>query len=185
MKWLQVSSKAQTRVRETDRDITSMNRVAGPLVGLVLLSGACATPQIASFDPDMALYSIPIGDFDGYDPYPPGASGAINAYVNFAEDGLLRASLGCATMGAPYTISEDRRLIILNDEGLSKHDYTSEDCADHLIEKEKSLARFLESQPKISGWTANGRYLKTRRKTLLLQSVAHVLDIDTTMKVND
>ena len=152
---------------------------------LASVCAACVSAPEATFDPDRVLYSIPISDFDGYDPYPPDASGAIDAYVNFAKDGLLRASLGCGKMGAPYAFSEDDRLIILSETGLSKPDYTDSDCGDDLIEKEKSLARFLESRPKVSPWTVDGIYLKTRRKTMLLQSVAHVLEENTMMKVDE
>ena len=153
-------------------------------VSLAACIAACATATTAAFDPDFIRATIPISDFDGYDPYPPGAPGQIHAYVNFAPDGILRVSLGCAKMGAPFTFGEDDTLILETESGLSKPDYSETSCSQDLIGKEKDLARFLAARPAISAWTVNGVYLKTRRQTLLLQSVADVLDEGTQMKVD-
>ncbi|MCR9193471.1 MAG: hypothetical protein NXH88_01995 [Hyphomonas sp.] len=156
----------------------------GPVVALLaIVGGACATEPTATFKPEHVLHKIPIGDFNGYDPYPPGASGATNAYVHFAEDGLLRASLGCAVMGAPYAFSDNKRLIILHARGLSKPDYSNYDCSPDLIELEISLARFLENRPRIHPWSAEGLLLNKQGQSLLLQSVEDVLDEDIKMKV--
>jgi len=153
------------------------------VTSLAIAGAACTAIPSGTLDRDSIRAQIPIGDFDGYDPYPPGAPGVINAYVNFARDGLLRVSLGCAKMGAPFEISEDSRLILLGEGGFPKPDYSTSDCSEDMIEKERSLARFLERKPKISPWTAEGIYLRSGRQKLLLQSVAAVLDEDTKMKV--
>ena len=154
------------------------------LMPLTVFAVACTTSPDGTLDRNSIRAQIPIGDFNGYDPYPAGAAGTINAYVNFAQDGLLRVSLGCAKIGAPFEISDADKLILLSEEGLSKPDYAASDCSADLIAREKSLASFLEKQPKISPWTPDGIYLKSGRQTLLLQSVADVLDEDTKMKVD-
>lgn len=159
-----------------------MNHILALLLATSM--AACATPATGAFDPDFIRATIPISDFDGYDPYPPGAAGQIHAYVNFAPDGILRASLGCAKIGAPFTFGDDDTLILKTEEGLSKPDYSDTTCSQDLIRKEKALAQFLAARPTISAWTVNGVYLKTRRQTLLLQSVADVLDEGTQMKVD-
>ena len=160
-----------------------MKIVAGISAIIATCVGACATASTGIVDHNSIRAQIPIGNFDGYDPYPPGAPGIINAYVNFAADGILRASLGCEKFGAPFTIDEDNTLILLNETGLSKPDYSISDCSPDLIQREQSLARFLESRPRIYPWSVEGTYLKKRKKSLLLQSVAQVLDDDVKQKV--
>lgn len=148
----------------------------------VLLS-ACATEP--SSDLNWMKAQWPIGDFEGYDPYPPGAPGSIHAFVQFGRDGLLRASLGCAQMGAPYIFSEDRVLLITNENGLSATSYQGLDCDTSLIENERALAHFLEDEPRIGRMRGDGLPLSRRGQRLFLQSVAHVLDDDTNFKVDD
>lgn len=150
-------------------------------VALLLISGCASTP---TSDLSWLKGQWPVGDFEGYDPYPPGAPGRIHAYVQFGTDGLLRASLGCAKMGAPFEFSDNRSLRITNQTGLSTTSYSGLDCDASLIAEERALAIFLESDPKIGRLGADGLPLTIDGKRLLLQSVADVLDEDTKLKAN-
>ena len=160
-----------------------MRRLSLPLLILAVLPIACTTQSVQPAHPDLVDGTWPIADFDGFDPYPPGASGDINAYVNFARDGILRVSLGCEQAGAAYVIQDADTLAIESPTGISIADYSGADCSAELIAKEKSLVSFLSSQPKIGALARGGLVLKSGRKTLLLKSVADVLDEDTKMKV--
>ncbi|MEM6556412.1 MAG: hypothetical protein AAF642_11080 [Pseudomonadota bacterium] len=147
----------------------------------ILFSGCASAP---SGDLHWLKGQWPVGDFEGYDPYPAGAPGRIHAYVQFGNDGLLRASLGCAKMGAPFVFTENRSLKVTNENGLSATSYVNLECDEPLIAKEQELALFLESTPKIGRLGDDGLPLTKDDKRLLLQSVAHVLDEDTKLKVD-
>lgn len=160
-----------------------MRRLSLSFLILAAFPVACATNSLTPAHSDLIDGSWPIGNFDGFDPYPVGAPGDINAYVNFARDGILRTSLGCKPSGAPYRIDEDNTLTLLPPSGIPETDYQDTACSNDLISKEKELVSFLESSPRIGATPLGHLVLKSGRKTLLLQPIFDVLDEDTKMKV--
>lgn len=151
---------------------------------LFIVLAACQTAPdpdtLPDFERDGMMARIPIHEFAGYDPYPPGYTGAIHAYVQFQRDGIVRATLGCETLSGTYRFLTDDTVVITGKAGMILPTYDDADCAPDLVERERSLAAFLESRPRIYPHCEDGCYrvLRSNGIVLDLRSVSDVLEYD-------
>jgi hypothetical protein len=147
------------------------------LVGALLVCAACkSTPAIAmSAQERSALQArYPIAVFQGFEPYSDGRR-TIDAYVDIARDGLLRASLGCAVWTVPYSLNADRTLVVTDD--FVEPDYSRHECSDGIAKREKELASFLSTSPKVGKWRDDGTLtISGSGDGLVVASVDHVLN---------